>query len=117
MITPVPTVPRLRHRKVIVALAALPMVCAIAACRLSPSDDAAAAAAAAADGNYLGDARGAPTGITNGAPPDLGHAVCKDIEGGAVADNTVLQVANLQLNDKPQFTTPPGRGDRLPGGD
>lgn len=112
MITPVPTVPRLRHRKVIVALAALPMVCAIAACRLSPSDDA---AAAAADGKYLGDARGAPTGITNGAPPDLGHAVCKDIEGGAVADNTVLQVANLQLNDKPQFTTPPG--DRLLGGD
>jgi type IV pilus biogenesis protein CpaD/CtpE len=61
-----------------------------------------------ADGRYIGDldARGVPTGPTNGAPPDLGHAVCTDLGSGSDAGAKVMQVANLQLNHMAQFTLP-----------
>lgn len=76
----------------------------VAGCQPSPVD----AAKNQADGTYLGDldARGVPTGITNGAPPELGHAVCTDIGAGSDAGAKLLQVANLQLNHMDQFTTP-----------
>lgn len=59
-----------------------------------------------ADGKYLGDlgARGVPTGVTNGAPPGLGHAICTDMAGGSTAPTKLMQVANLQQNHQDQFT-------------
>jgi len=58
------------------------------------------------DGKYLGDldARGVPTGITNGAAPGLGHAICNELDGGTTAPSVLMEVANLQLNDKDEFT-------------
>lgn len=48
-----------------------------------------------------------PTGVTNGtAGAQLGHAVCTDLGTGSLADNKVLQVANLQLNHMDEFTVP-----------
>lgn len=83
-------------------IAALAAVLALAGCASSPADDA----KDLADGKYLTDldARNVPTGVTNGAPPELGHAVCADLGDGSAADGKVMQVANLQLGNVDQFT-------------
>lgn len=61
-----------------------------------------------ADGKYIGDlqARGVSTSQTDGAPPGLGHAICDDLGKGSTAPAKLMQVANLQLNHKDQFTMP-----------
>lgn len=81
-------------------------VIALAAAPLTTGCGGGARADNQADGQYLEDldARGVPTGVTNGAPPELGHAVCKDLDAGSDAGSKVLQVANFQLGHKPQFT-------------
>ena len=79
------------------------------ACKSDPAQDAARDAKDKADGEYIGDldARGVPTGVTNGTSgATLGHAVCDDLGKGSAADEKVMQVANLQLNHMDQFTTP-----------
>lgn len=73
---------------------------ALASCDASGAD--------LADGRYLNDldARGVPTGATNGAPPELGHAICTDLDAGATAAGKLGQVDGLQLGHSDQFTRP-----------
>jgi hypothetical protein len=75
------------------------------ACKSDPAQDA----KDTADGAYIGDldARGVPTGITNGTNgATLGRDVCTDLGAGSAADTKVLQVANLQINLMDEFTVP-----------
>jgi len=81
------------------------LVAALSAALLAGCSDE---AGGEADGRYIGDldARSVPTGPTNGTNgAELGHAVCTDLDDGADAGAKVMQVAGLQLNHMPQFTT------------
>jgi hypothetical protein len=94
-------------RRVMMRLAVLPVApVLLSACGSSTSTGT----DYAAEGKYLGDleARGVPTGVTNGAPPALGHAICKDLDDGKNAPLVMFQIANPQLDGKDQFTTTQG---------
>ncbi|MFD0924112.1 DUF732 domain-containing protein [Williamsia deligens] len=76
------------NRRVVAVLAAVMISgSAVAGCGSSGPDG---------DTQFLGHLKDhqVPTGVTHGANPALGAAVCKDLRGGAEGANEVISVTN-----------------------